>query len=156
MKTKPIGVADALAVPVESRPTDALGIRVLLAEDDEVNQTVAAAVLTTLGCRVEVAADGERAVERAGAEDFDLILMDCQMPVMDGFEASRRIRGREAALGIPRERGVPIIALTANAMQGDRERCLDAGMDDYLPKPFTRHELGDLIRRQLRRQSEAA
>ena len=130
------------------RPTDAgrerLDGRVLLVEDTPVNQTVAAAMLRKLGCYVEVVADGAGAVERASGPGIDLILMDCQMPGMDGFEATRLIRADE-----PAGEHTPIVALTANALAGDRERCLAAGMDDYLAKPFTLKELATTLSRWL-------
>ncbi len=113
--------------------------RILLVEDNPVNQLVAKGMLAKLGCRVEVATQGAEALEWLEREDFDLVLMDCNMPVMDGYEASRRIRqsGRWPQL--------PIVALTANAMPEERERCRAAGMSDYLAKPFRREELLALI-----------
>lgn len=113
--------------------------RILLVEDNPVNQLVAKGMLAKLGCRVEVATQGAEALEWLEREDFDLVLMDCNMPVMDGYEASRRIRqsGRWPEL--------PIVALTANAMPEERERCRAAGMSDYLAKPFRREELLALI-----------
>jgi PAS domain S-box-containing protein len=126
-------------VAAGSAPCGSDRLRILLAEDNGVNQEVACAMLENLGFEVEVAHDGVQALERLASGRFDAVLMDCQMPQMDGFAASREIRLRE-----PRTDGakrLPIIALTANAMEGDRERCLEAGMDDYLAKPF---KLGDL------------
>jgi CheY-like chemotaxis protein len=113
--------------------------RVLLVEDNPVNQLVAKGMLGKLGCQVQVAADGTEALERLEQGAFDLVLMDCNMPIMDGYEATRRIRqdGRWPAL--------PIVALTANAMPEERERCRAAGMNDYLAKPFRREELLALI-----------
>jgi two-component system, sensor histidine kinase and response regulator len=108
--------------------------RVLVAEDNATNQKVIVMRLTRLGCVVDVANDGLEAVEAASSTAYDLILMDCQMPIMDGFQASRAIRQRGG-------RRVPVVALTANAMEGERERCLDAGMDDYLAKPVRPDDL---------------
>ncbi len=122
-----------------------LRYRVLVVEDNLVNQKLAARVLEKAGHQVTVVADGLEAVEllaREGAE-FDLILMDCQMPRMSGYEATSVIRRREVDTG----RRIPIIAMTANAMIGDRERCLEVGMDDYLSKPLARAELLDVVQR---------
>ncbi|MBI5170378.1 MAG: response regulator [Candidatus Eisenbacteria bacterium] len=116
-----------------------LGRHVLLVEDNEVNQRVAKHLLARLGCTLEVAGNGLVALEKlAAAHRYDLVLMDCQMPEMDGFEATREFRARERTAGTAR---LPVIAMTANAMQGDRERCLEAGMDDYLTKPVQPAEL---------------
>jgi signal transduction histidine kinase/DNA-binding response OmpR family regulator len=111
--------------------------RVLVAEDNPVNQRVAVRLLERMGLRPEIAGDGEQALEALARERYDLVLMDCQMPRMDGFEATARIRGDERLGG----RAMPVIAMTANAMEGDRERCLAAGMDDYLGKPVRPDEL---------------
>ncbi|WP_444848133.1 response regulator, partial [Duganella caerulea] len=119
--------------------------KVLLAEDNPVNVEVAGAMLEGLGLEVSRACNGEQALQAEQAGEFDLILMDCQMPVMDGFAATTEIRRREQQRG--RGRSVPIIAITANALQGDRESCLAAGMDDYLSKPFTQQALGQTIAR---------
>ena len=120
-------------------PHGTLGRHVLLVEDNEVNQRVAKHLLGKLGCTLEVAGNGVLALEKlASGATYDLVLMDCQMPEMDGFEATRVFRAREAASGATR---LPVIAMTANAMQGDRERCMDAGMDDYLTKPVQPAEL---------------
>jgi two-component system sensor histidine kinase/response regulator len=126
----------------ETRPP--LHLRVLVAEDNPINQEVAEGFLTEMGCRVEVVADGKQAVEAAVQRVFDAVLMDCQMPVMDGFEATRELRRREAS---GRGSRIPIIALTANASRQDREACRDAGMDDFLSKPFQRHELYAILSR---------
>jgi CheY-like chemotaxis protein/HPt (histidine-containing phosphotransfer) domain-containing protein len=126
----------------------ALGVRVLLAEDNPVNQEVATMMLASLGCDFVVVASGQRAIDAVARERFDLVLMDCQMPEVDGLEATARIRAQEAeSAESGRARHIPIIALTANAMEGDRERCLQAGMDDYLGKPFSREELARAIER---------
>ena len=116
----------------------------LVAEDNLVNQKVAVRTLEMLGCHAEVAENGALAVEAFKLRDFDVVLMDCQMPVLDGFDAARSIRGLEQG-----GRRVPIIAVTANAMQGDRERCLEAGMDDYVPKPVTMAALDEALRKWL-------
>lgn len=116
----------------------ALGAHVLLVDDDHVNQAVGQAMLVSLGCAVDVASNGYEAVTMTGQTRYDVILMDCQMPEMDGFEATAAIRAREA---IGSHARTPIVAVTANAMQGDRERCIAAGMDDYLGKPFKREQL---------------
>ena len=112
-------------------------LRVLLAEDNPVNQTLAMRILEKLGHKVEIVNNGKEAVERAEAEQFDLILMDVQMPGMDGLEATTAIRAAEADSG----KHVPIVAMTAHAMKGDREMCLSAGMDAYLSKPIRIDEL---------------
>lgn len=106
------------------------GQRVLLVEDNEVNRELAEEILVGIGLRVSSAEHGKQALARLRQEDFDLVLMDCQMPVMDGYEAARRIRGE---LG---RRALPIVAMTANALSGDRERCLAAGMNDHIAKPI--------------------
>ncbi|MDB4991645.1 MAG: putative Histidine kinase [Myxococcaceae bacterium] len=121
-----------------------LRARVLVAEDNLVNQKVAVRSLEMLGCDAEVADNGALAIEALEQGDFDIVLMDCQMPVLDGFHASARIREIEGAL-----KHTPIIAMTANAMQGDRERCLAAGMDDYMPKPVTLAALDATLRNWL-------
>jgi CheY-like chemotaxis protein len=119
---------------------DVAGNHILLVEDNAVNQQVALLLLKKLGCEVTVAEDGAKAVAAITQQHFDIVLMDCQMPVMDGFEATRAIRALEAAPGWKRAR-VPIIAITANALKGDDIRCFDAGMDDYLPKPLKPDEI---------------
>jgi signal transduction histidine kinase/CheY-like chemotaxis protein len=118
------------AAPASQREVRALNV--LLAEDNVVNQKLATRLLQKMGHRVALAANGEEAVRAHSADRFDVILMDVQMPEMNGFEATARIREREKNTG----EHVPIVALTAHAIQGDRERCLDAGMDDYLSKPL--------------------
>ncbi|QXH45274.1 response regulator [Pseudomonas xanthosomatis] len=111
------------------------GERILLVEDNPVNQSVIEAMLRSLGFEVGLAVDGAQAVELVGQQPFAAVLMDCRLPLMDGYEATRRIRL------LPQGAGLPIIALTANVLEGDRERCLAAGMDDYLSKPFKRTDL---------------
>jgi signal transduction histidine kinase/ActR/RegA family two-component response regulator len=120
---------------------------VLLAEDNPVNALVAEAALKSMGLTVELVEDGLQALASFRAQQPDLVLLDCQMPVMDGFEAVRRMREHEGELGLPR---TPVVALTANALQGDREHSLAAGMDDHLAKPFRDEELRVILRRLLR------
>jgi signal transduction histidine kinase/CheY-like chemotaxis protein/HPt (histidine-containing phosphotransfer) domain-containing protein len=110
---------------------------VLLVEDNPVNLEVAVGILESFGCTVETATDGKEALERYASGEFSLIFMDCQMPEMDGFQATAEIRKQEAKSG----RRVPIVALTASAIEGDRERCLTSGMDDYVTKPFTAEQM---------------
>jgi PAS domain S-box-containing protein len=132
---------------------------ILLVEDNPVNQTLSAAVLEYFGCSADVADDGLEALERVAARQYDLILMDCQMPRMDGYEATAAIRRQEAECGKSGEpRHIPIIALTAHALEGDRETCLTAGMDDYLSKPFKADELHAILSRWLNpvQEKEAA
>jgi len=123
------------------------GRRVLLAEDNRVNQMFVREVCREFGIDCHIAANGQEALEAVAAERFDLLLMDCQMPVMDGYEATRRIRELESNGTLAGH--VPVIALTANAIRGDRERCLAAGMDSYLSKPFDPSQLltamGDVL-----------
>jgi len=119
--------------------------RVLVAEDNAVNQKVARQLLAKLGCRADVAANGIEAVDLLGKVRYDCVFMDCQMPEMDGFEATAAVRQMEKSLG----RRTPIIALTANAMQGDREHCLEAGMDDFVAKPIREADLRAVIARWL-------
>jgi two-component system sensor histidine kinase/response regulator len=117
-------------------------LRILVAEDNPINQEVAALMLDHLGYETRVVGNGVEALETLDAADFDLVLMDCQMPEMDGFTAAMRVRERSDAKG-----RVPIIAMTANAMKGDRDRCLEAGMDDYIAKPIDPKELAATIAR---------
>jgi len=144
-------------------------LQILLAEDNLVNQKVAVRMLNTLGYRVDVAANGREAMEAFSRTPYNLILMDCHMPEMDGLEATRKIRKREA-LGVKREEEektspyalrltphenphVPIIALTANALPGDREMCLESGMDDFLAKPVRLEELSTMLTKWLTDQT---
>lgn len=117
--------------------------QILLVEDNQVNQMVARSMLTRMGHRIRIASNGREAVDEVLQHPFDLILMDCHMPEVDGFEAARRIRA------YPQFDRIPIIALTANVMQGDRERCLEAGMNDYMTKPYDRQTLTAMLDRWL-------
>jgi CheY-like chemotaxis protein len=120
--------------------------RVLVAEDNPVNQEVAVAMLESLGCRVKVTSDGGAALAALERESYDLVLMDCQMPVLDGFAATAAWRQREKAAD---GRRVPIIALTANVIKGVQEQCREVGMDDYLSKPFEQAQLIATLNRWL-------
>jgi len=132
-------------VPADAAPLRILG-NLLLAEDNPVNQQVALGVLEIEGYRVTAVNNGKEALDACAQGSFDLILMDCQMPEMDGYEAAKKIRERERQSNTRR---IPIIALTANAMNHDREKCLNAGMDDYLSKPYGRLQMRDILNRWL-------
>jgi two-component system, sensor histidine kinase and response regulator len=143
-------IADnAIGDVTASRP--ALNLRVLVAEDSPVNQEIARENLISFGCQVDLASTGREALAACDAHDYDVIAMDCQMPEMDGFEAARRIRERQATNN---GRHVPIIALTAYASPEDRERCFAAGMDDWLTKPFEAEDLYRVIARWTQQSSQ--
>jgi CheY-like chemotaxis protein len=133
----PSAEAPAAPAPAETASSPASGLHILVAEDNPVNQKLAVALLEKEGHRVTLVGDGGEAVAALDRPEFDLVLMDVQMPAMDGLEATRRIRQREQGSG----RHVPIIAMTAYAMKGDRELCLGAGMDAYVSKPVRAKEL---------------
>ena len=149
--TCPVGMPDTAmapaqepAAPAADRGAAAAGLRVLLAEDNPVNQHVSVALLAKQGHEVVVVESGASACRAVEHDTFDVVLMDVQMPDLDGLEATARIRRREAGMRRP---PVPIVAMTAHAMQGDRERCLAAGMDDYLPKPVSGPALAAVLQR---------
>jgi CheY-like chemotaxis protein len=122
-----------------------VGVKVLVAEDNTVNQLVITSMLSKLGCAVFMASNGAEAVELFTRERPDIVLTDISMPVMDGVEATKRIRDIQAQFGL----SIPIVGVTAHAMADDRQRCLDAGMDDHLPKPVKPAPLRDLLLRWL-------
>jgi len=115
--------------------------RVLLVEDNPINQMVAQKMLEKIGIQATLAADGQEALNMLDQDEFDAVLMDCQMPVMDGYEATRRIREQGALLKLP------VIAMTANVMEGDREKCIEVGMNDYIGKPFVEADLKKTLAR---------
>jgi PAS domain S-box-containing protein len=134
------------------QPFAGVNARILLAEDNITNQQVALAILKKFGLRAEAVANGAEALKALESIPYDLLLMDVQMPVMDGLEATRQIRSPQSVL--PNHR-VPIIAMTAHAMQGDRERCLEAGMNDYVSKPVSTQALAEVLARWLPKKNEA-
>ncbi|MBL8304189.1 MAG: response regulator, partial [Ideonella sp.] len=143
-----VGEMTVAAAPVQNNArSPQISARVLLAEDNGVNQVVARNMLKALGCSFEIVPNGAEALKALSAGQYDLVLMDCQMPVMDGYAATREIRALEAADGGPPR--IPVIALTANALVGDAEQCLAAGMDDHLAKPYTRKQLAGMLARWL-------
>ncbi|MEI8004420.1 MAG: response regulator, partial [Methanothrix sp.] len=121
-------------------------IRILVAEDNPVNQKVAQALLRKMGLQADVVANGKEAVNALRIIPYDLVLMDCQMPEMDGFEATSLIRKQGSKALNP---GIPIIAMTALAIQGDREKCIRAGMNDFIAKPVQKRELAEMLARWL-------
>ncbi|KAB0537102.1 ATP-binding protein [Xanthomonas cissicola] len=136
--------------PLPPPMANAREVRILLVEDNPVNLLVAQKLLAVLGFEADTATDGEAALARMESTRYDMVFMDCQMPVLDGYAATRRWRAMETESG---GRPVPIVAMTANAMAGDRERCLAAGMDDYLSKPVAREQLDACLQRWLPRQA---
>ena len=126
--------------------SEPISAHVLVVEDNLVNQKMAVRMLEKMGCRVDVAANGSEAVKRVGQSTYDLIFMDCQMPEMDGYEATAEIRRFEN-----NSKHTPIIAMTAHTMQGDREKCLQAGMDDYIPKPIKKETLSEILQKWVAR-----
>lgn len=141
MQQPAIKTSDLAPAAISEGPSRLL--RVLLAEDTPANQRLVTYVLGKRGHGVEVAQNGQRALEALGQRDFDVVLMDVQMPIMDGFQATQAIRKLED----PKKACLPIIAFTAQALKGDAERCLGAGMDGYISKPVKGEELIELIER---------
>jgi CheY-like chemotaxis protein/HPt (histidine-containing phosphotransfer) domain-containing protein len=123
----------------------AIGIRALVVEDNPANQEVVMAMLEYMECRVDAVNDGQEALDALASRHYDIVFMDCQMPVMDGYQATVEIRRREVAESAGR--GVPIVALTAHAAEGEREKCIESGMDDYLSKPFRQDQLREVLER---------
>ncbi len=150
LDTGPQGALRRTAPPL---PLAAPGTTALIVEDNPANREVISAMLAALGLKSVVAADGAEALARLAERSFDLVLMDCEMPRMDGFEATRRLRAQGARTRAGRE--VPVIAITAHAVDGYRERCLDAGMDDYLTKPITIERLRAGVARHLEPRAPA-
>ncbi len=142
----------AALVP-EPRDIVSFGLKVLLVEDIPINMQVARHMLKNLGCEVVEAVNGEVALEQIRLQSPDVVLMDCQMPIMDGYTAARERREYEAENGLDR---IPIIALTANAMAEDRQRCIDAGMDDFVAKPFRKEDLIEVLEKRGRRAGSVA
>ena len=132
-----------LAADEPEAPPAADGHRILLTEDNPINQMIAQKQLEVLGYEVDVADDGLEALAALDRRRYDLVLMDCQMPRLDGYEATRRLRRLDHA------RDLPVIAVTAHAVRGEREKCLEAGMDDYLTKPTRIEDLGEVLDRWL-------
>ena len=138
---------EAEDIVIDESDALALAARILVAEDNPINQEVVREQLIELGCNVDIVDDGAKAAEARWERNYDLILMDCQMPIMDGVLATNAIRAREQS---EQSAAMPIIALTANAFETDRENCLAAGMNDYLSKPFGREQLSEVLCRWLR------
>jgi PAS domain S-box-containing protein len=135
-------------IPSEPRHTDGAGARVLVVDDNQINQQVAAKMLARFGCRVDVCGNGLEALDMVEIVEYDLVLMDCEMPEMDGFEATREIRKRET------DGRLPIVAMTAKVLVGDREQCLAVGMDDSIPKPINLQTIEMAIRRWALKEEE--
>jgi CheY-like chemotaxis protein len=129
-----------LVIPVSQQ----IKARVLLAEDNQVNQLVARKILASLGVEVEVVENGQLALEKIKTGTFDAVFLDCQMPVMDGYTAAREIRKLGGAAA-----KLPLIAMTAHAMTGDREKCIEAGMNEYITKPVKKESIAEVLSRVL-------
>lgn len=150
-KPAEIAISAPAKAPSDSAPQTRTAGRVLLVEDNEINQQVAAELLRKAGLQCTIAGTGKQAIEALRAADYDVVLMDCQLPEMDGYEATGVLRQLEREGALARQSGapLPVIALTANALSGDRQRCLQAGMTDYLTKPLNREQLIATVRSYL-------
>ena len=135
-----------LVIAYSARQLPQFNARVLVVEDNAVNQKVAQGLLKKFGIQVDIAANGQEALNTLENLPFDLVLMDCQMPVMDGYEATQKIRLPESKVLNQR---IPIVAMTANSMQGDRDKCLSVGMDDFISKPVNPSKLQEALKRWL-------
>ncbi len=140
-------VVDVVTESIVSNEATVLNAKILLVEDNPINQMVAQKMLEKLGLKAEQANNGVEALKLLGEQAYDLVLMDCQMPEMDGFDATREIRKLE--IKSINQNALPIVAMTANVMSGDRERCLEVGMDDYIGKPVQRDQLESVLRKWL-------
>ena len=142
--------SDAASIKIKVRPDCRFTASVLVAEDYPANQLLAKRFLEGVGCQVYIANNGLEAVEALKKQDYDIVFMDCQMPVMDGYHATREIRRVESETGTAKH--IPIIALTAHALTGDKAKCLAAGMDEWVTKPFTRQEINEALQKWLPEQ----
>lgn len=161
------GVADTVTQPPNAMPKFEIGAqtraepqvlskfaaKVLIVEDSMVNREIAAEYLRNCGCEVEMAENGQQAINAYQAEDFDLIVMDCQMPVLDGYQAARLIRQHESEMD---RKPVPIVALTANTSYDDRQKCFSAGMNDYISKPYPEERIREMLGRWMSHREVAA
>ena len=129
---KKVDISDSTKSPAKADSLSQAPLRALVVDDNLVNQKLSSKFLQKLGCEILVVDNGQKAVHQVTESNFDIVFMDCQMPVMDGYEATKSIR----ALGDTSRNQIPVIAMTANVMEGDRQRCLAAGMNDYITKPF--------------------
>ncbi|MBT5705488.1 MAG: response regulator, partial [Verrucomicrobia bacterium] len=131
-------------------------LRILVAEDNPINQKLALLMLEKMGYAADVAGNGLEVLDAVNSKDYDVILMDCQMPEMDGFGATRGVRGQEGEKGVTGTKdAIQIIAMTANAMRGDREKCLAVGMDDYLSKPIRKAGLLGALQKAARKRERS-
>ncbi len=143
METKPDSPRPARNKLIAADNKSPAALHILVAEDNQTNQEVITGMLEHIGCTATLVANGQEAVDAVAEKSYDLVLMDCQMPVLDGYQATAEIRRRENKEG--RGYHIPIIALTANALEGDREKCLAAGMDDYIRKPFRQDDIHEIL-----------